>query len=88
MSGQEGESSPAPVAIDVGQTGLTHPSKLVFDARQSILRIVVPPTDQVQKLPMKLGVADLTTSRLAKRPVGINNRLISPNSDRFRWSST
>jgi hypothetical protein len=55
VSGQEGESSPPPVTVDVGQTGLPHPSKLVFDASKSILRIVVPSTDQLQKLPVKLG---------------------------------
>ena len=36
------------------QSGFTHPQKLVFDGRKSILRVILGPTDQIEKLTMKL----------------------------------
>ncbi len=51
---QQCEASPSPETIDLGQAGLTHPYKLVFDRRKPIFGVIIGPTDQVQELAMKL----------------------------------
>jgi hypothetical protein len=49
------EASPTPDAVDLDQTGLTHPQKLALDVRQSVFGIIGRPTDGGQELGVQLG---------------------------------
>jgi hypothetical protein len=66
---QQREPSPPPETIDLGQSGLPHPSQLVLDIGQSVLGVILGPADQIQELSVKLGSRRGNHLQIGKQPV-------------------
>ena len=70
MSYQQSEAPPSPEAIHLRQSGFTHPKKLVFNGREPIFGVVLGSTDQLEKLPMKLGCRGSDNLKIGEQSIG------------------